>query len=575
MTVGQSIWAILGIAPTAEVSDIRRAYAVRLKVTHPEDDPDGFKELRAAYETALRMARGRVVQVAAASQSSGESDPVAVTPSAHEPETKREPAPPVDPHLEELRRSYQALHQALASPGEGGLAAAQRALASIVKSEVLHNVNLERDVEQRLAHLLASAIPLSDSLLAMAADRFGWLSPQVALDANGAISAIRARVSDLKFLQALEAPQSPYAAAYKGLRGRKFPLWSWVLAHFHRKSRFGEYQLLHLIRIEHPALLALLNPKAIQWWDRMASRPQPSANLLLTAVLFGGLLGSISFASGEGVGLGLSAAGLFVGIMLWKWLLLEWPRYWMKKRWPVDPPLLIYLGWLPLSIGCLVASLLARGWVAALVAVLALAATQWAFIVSYLRRLPRTESAQDWLIAFMVPQLAIAMWWISSFEGFPAGSVESMMVPFFSLLIASGLAAPAVRGLWLTEFDGLQRRKVMAALALLSLAACFLLWWLTPYDTWRPLCAVIVLILVVLIRPIVFFLGDGQQKLRLGWIAALVAVLVFVSVLPPMEARGVVLVGGGIGLIATSVFSMGLELWNERQAQASRSGPRG
>jgi hypothetical protein len=51
-----NVWQELGIAPTAEVREIRRAYAQRLRRTHPEDDPEGFQRLRAAYESALAAA---------------------------------------------------------------------------------------------------------------------------------------------------------------------------------------------------------------------------------------------------------------------------------------------------------------------------------------------------------------------------------------------------------------------------------------------------------------------------------------------------------------------------------------
>jgi hypothetical protein len=55
-----NVWQELGIAPTAEVREIRRAYAQRLRHTHPEDDPDGFQRLRAAYESALAAATSEV-----------------------------------------------------------------------------------------------------------------------------------------------------------------------------------------------------------------------------------------------------------------------------------------------------------------------------------------------------------------------------------------------------------------------------------------------------------------------------------------------------------------------------------
>ena len=51
-----SIWEILGIAATADPEEIKNAYRAKLMVTNPEDDPEGFKVLRAAYEEAVKTA---------------------------------------------------------------------------------------------------------------------------------------------------------------------------------------------------------------------------------------------------------------------------------------------------------------------------------------------------------------------------------------------------------------------------------------------------------------------------------------------------------------------------------------
>jgi hypothetical protein len=51
-----SAWTILGIAPTADVGAIRRAYARKLKLTRPDGDPDGFQRLVRARDAALAEA---------------------------------------------------------------------------------------------------------------------------------------------------------------------------------------------------------------------------------------------------------------------------------------------------------------------------------------------------------------------------------------------------------------------------------------------------------------------------------------------------------------------------------------
>lgn len=54
----ESIWSILGLSsPTKDITEIKKAYAAKAKMTNPEDDPEGFEKLHNAYKSALTYAR--------------------------------------------------------------------------------------------------------------------------------------------------------------------------------------------------------------------------------------------------------------------------------------------------------------------------------------------------------------------------------------------------------------------------------------------------------------------------------------------------------------------------------------
>ncbi len=54
-----SIWNILEIESTADTSAIKKAYAKKLKQHHPEEDPEGYQQLREAFDAAMKFARSR------------------------------------------------------------------------------------------------------------------------------------------------------------------------------------------------------------------------------------------------------------------------------------------------------------------------------------------------------------------------------------------------------------------------------------------------------------------------------------------------------------------------------------
>ena len=51
-----NIWKVLGVEATKDKDIIKKAYRTKLTAVNPEDDPQGFMQLRQAYEEAVKLA---------------------------------------------------------------------------------------------------------------------------------------------------------------------------------------------------------------------------------------------------------------------------------------------------------------------------------------------------------------------------------------------------------------------------------------------------------------------------------------------------------------------------------------
>jgi hypothetical protein len=289
------------------------------------------------------------------------------------------------------------------------------------------------------------------------------------------------------------------------------PVLSWLQAQLELPNRISGQQLLALLRDQHPALLELLDARAIAWWDRHCSRPQPSMTLLKLGAVFTVL--SMLFISrlpaGERWSLPASTALFWIAVVLWKLLLLDWPRVLLQRRWPVAMPLLLRIGWLPLAGG----SVLLATWPAAgaLPMLLALSALQWMLVavrldaVGQFLRLNLTT-----LLTELGPVVLLAVWWVVLTAPFPDAQFAQLLLPAMLLLLTLALGSWEAQAAWVFDLTSLQRKALLCLLLAWCMGAAAAFWWLWPREAFKPLCAALLLIPLCLQRPI--HLTPGQMS---------------------------------------------------------------
>ncbi len=262
------VWKELGIAPTRDRREIRRAYARRLKAVHPEDDPAGFQCLRTAYEKIM----------AAIDSLESESGTTRAKKNKEE-----EP----DELLEGV------LHEVDAGRESEEGADAMARLETHLKSA---HMGLERRalLEQRVLEEIAHRHSVPERFARFAIETFRWdqglghlpdYHRTIARDLL-AIPETEARLKELKrqahgwpWKVARAFDRAPLAAAV--LLSRCRPLWFRVAA-FDLPTLQAIQRLFGELESFYPGLVTRhLDPETVAWWRRELEWPHGRKQALL------------------------------------------------------------------------------------------------------------------------------------------------------------------------------------------------------------------------------------------------------------------------------------------------------
>lgn len=307
--MSRSVWSVLGVPANSDRAAVRRAYAAKLRQTHPEDDPEGFMALRAAYDQALAMADARE-RYGAQDVADDEDEPywdddpdyddsareavftATLTPdrlTATLTDTANPPSPETnllegrDRDLAEFETRINALASQLTSPWaqeEGQLEAAFRA---ILTAPAMHEIGIRAHAEEWIAGLLASNIPKSDALLLQAIDAFGWDGAHGQRGQSPAVAAVLHRIDEWRAIEALTSQGDQYHFAFNELTRPPRGQWAMRLRAMNPGVAKRVRTLIDFSQWQMPGLRHSFNAETVAWWGDHLVRPRMTFDRLLLA----------------------------------------------------------------------------------------------------------------------------------------------------------------------------------------------------------------------------------------------------------------------------------------------------
>jgi hypothetical protein len=513
LSEGVNIWDVLGIPLTRDGREIRRAYARKLKVTQPEDDPKGFQQLRMAYEYALAFA-------ARAARDDSHPAPPRPPEDSHQA-TPRPPArtpAPIDAEIEseiesesrEVQGLFDTLRQRLeknAREGWPDIDGDAKALTALVRRPALQDADLQLQVEGAVGAMLVQFAPHADHLLLTATHHFQWEYRRHESSLPAAARAVLEHIDDLKFLENLQHANNEATRAYETLKKPTSRVMRWWSAF---ESHQAELAMLHRLRHEHPRLLAELPAENVSWYLNVGRLPRPSRAIGMLAIIvtvivmmWVGFHASGGENTGERVLEAMFTCLLCLfGVMVFDFFVLKLPPLLLEERWQGQPPPWMSWGWLVLSIGVVfgIVAMRDRDWAWYVFLAVAAVASYGALLVS--GPVPRIQWRLDGLLELRAVRVVLMncmmFLWLGIVIDKPLNLDPRLLAPFGFLLMGSGVSRPFLMKLFSTRLAPYQQAGIAAAgmiAAIVLLASAWVFGRNAEFKPWL-MAAVVAVVLV-------------------------------------------------------------------------------
>jgi TonB family protein len=342
----QTIWSVLGIPEGSGRSEIRRAYARRVRAVNPEDDPEGFKALRDAYEIALYYAdlppfeeeAGEEVQEAPAAACAVVEPPLAPEATDAAPLL----ADDDEARLDELLNRFAAL---LNDDGGDHVEALQSLLEEILAAPALGGVGAQQRTERWIAFHIARTIPRSDLLIDRAVEAFGWDGGEIVRD--GAVDAILRRAEEWRYIHWAKWVHSPVHQGWLALTQPPKARWEARLSALSAARANQVEQILRTAGNEMPGLYHQFAAEASEWWHSHLAKARPTIGVLALPVFIAALVAmAAALIDPRAWPALIPVGGLFAIASPWLYLRfvkqpqLEWqrwqrpaPKLWFSEGW--------------------------------------------------------------------------------------------------------------------------------------------------------------------------------------------------------------------------------------------------